>query len=275
MQLPNARTGIGLKPEHFDEILTTRPDVGFFEVHAENYFVAGGPFHHYLERIRADYPLSIHGVGLSLGGEEPLDEEHLRRLARLNQRYQPYWFSEHLAWATHGGVFANDLLPLPYTRQTLQRVCEHVEKLQDTLGRGILLENPSTYVEFQSSSMSEGEFITQVVQRSGCGLLLDVNNVHVSCRNHERDPHAAIDAMPLDKVGEIHLAGFACERLDDGFDLYIDNHGAPVAQEVWELYAYALERTGAVATLIERDNNIPSLNKLLDEARRAEQLLAA
>ena len=268
------RAGLGLKTEHFTEVLETRPDIGFFEVHAENYMVAGGPFHHYLGLIRAQYPLSLHGVGLSIGGEAPLDREHLARLATLIERYQPQSFSEHLAWSSHGPVFLNDLLPLAYDACTLERVCEHVDQVQSTLKRPMLLENPSTYLQFQRSTLDETDFISQIVRRTGCGLLLDVNNVYVSCINHQRDPLAYIDALPLHAVGEIHLAGFAEDTDSLGDRLLIDDHGAPIDNAVWQLYAQVLARTGAVATLIERDNQVPAFSVLQTEARQAEWYLS-
>ncbi len=268
-----ARGGVGLKPEHFRAIGETWPDIGFFEVHAENYMVAGGPFHHYLSRIRERYPLSIHGVGLSIGGAGPLDEAHLDRLAALLDRYQPESFSEHLAWSSHGGVFLNDLLPVPYHRGTLDRVCAHIDRVQSRLRRTMLLENPATYVEFESSTMGETEFIAEVLRRTGCGLLLDVNNAHVACTNHGRDPHAYIRALPLARVGEIHLAGFAQDIDAAGDPLLIDSHGSPVAQVVWDLYRYTLGLTGPVATLIERDNDIPAVDVLAAEARQAEAIM--
>ena len=268
------RAGLGLKTEHFTEVLETRPDIGFFEVHAENYMVAGGPFHHYLGLIRAQYPLSLHGVGLSIGGEGPLDREHLARLATLIERYQPQSFSEHLAWSSHGPVFLNDLLPLAYDACTLERVCEHVDQVQSALKRPMLLENPSTYLQFQRSTLDETDFISQIVRRTGCGLLLDVNNVYVSCINHQRDPLAYIDALPLHAVGEIHLAGFAEDTDSLGDRLLIDDHGAPIDNAVWQLYAQVLARTGAVATLIERDNQVPAFSVLQAEARQAEWYLS-
>lgn len=268
------RAGLGLKTEHFTEVLETRPDIGFFEVHAENYMVAGGPFHHYLGLIRAQYPLSLHGVGLSIGGEGPLDREHLARLATLIERYQPQSFSEHLAWSSHGPVFLNDLLPLAYDASTLERVCEHVDQVQSTLKRPMLLENPSTYLQFQRSTLDETDFISEIILRTGCGLLLDVNNVYVSCINHQRDPLAYIDALPLHAVGEIHLAGFAEDTDSLGDRLLIDDHGAPIDNAVWQLYAQVLARTGAVATLIERDNQVPAFNVLQAEARQAEGYLS-
>ncbi|GLH50228.1 MNIO family bufferin maturase [Pseudomonas lactis] len=268
------RAGLGLKTEHFTEVLETRPDIGFFEVHAENYMVAGGPFHHYLGLIRAQYPLSLHGVGLSIGGEGPLDREHLARLATLIKRYQPQSFSEHLAWSSHGPVFLNDLLPLAYDASTVNRVCAHVDQVQSTLKRPMLLENPSTYLQFQRSTLDETDFISEIVRRTGCGLLLDVNNVYVSCINHQRDPLAYIDALPLHAVGEIHLAGFAEDTDSLGDRLLIDDHGAPIDNAVWQLYAQVLARTGAVATLIERDNQVPAFSVLQAEARQAEGYLS-
>ena len=267
------RGGVGLKPEHFREILAVAPDVGFFEVHAENYMVDGGPFHHYLGRIREDYCLSIHGVGLSIGGESPLDEGHLDRLARLLDRYRPESFSEHLAWASHGGVFLNDLLPVPYNAATLARVCAHVDRVQDRLKRRMLLENPASYVEFAASTLAETEFIAEVVKRTGCGLLLDVSNVHVACVNHHRDPRAYIRSLPLAAVGQIHLAGFAGDTDAAGDALLIDSHGSPVAQAVWDLYAFAIDLLGPTPSLIERDNDIPPFPVLLAEAQRAEAIM--
>jgi hypothetical protein len=269
------RAGIGLKPQHFRELLATRPDIGFFEVHAENYMVDGGPFHHFLGRIREHYPLSLHGVGLSIGGEEPLDEDHLARLARLIARYEPATFSEHLAWSSHGGNFYNDLLPLPYDRPTLERVCRHIDRVQQRLQRRLLLENPSTYLEFESSTMSETQFLRELLQRTGCGLLLDVNNVHVCCTNHGRDARAYIDELPLRAVGEVHLAGFARDLDAAGAPLLIDHHGSPVDDTVWQLYEQVLGRLGPVPTLLERDHDVPSLPTLLAEAQRAETLMAA
>ncbi len=271
----SARAGVGLKPEHFQEILATQPDIGFFEVHAENYMVPGGPFHHYLTRIRESYPLSIHGVGLSIGADAPLDTQHLNALAALLHRYQPQSFSEHLAWSTHGDTFFNDLLPLPYNTDTLQRVCNHIDQVQSHLRWRMLLENPATYVEFAASTWDEAAFLTEVLRRTGCGLLLDVNNVHVGSVNHRYDPHAAIRAMPLAHVGEIHLAGFATQTDGNGDVLLIDSHGAPVAPAVWELYDYTLGLIGAKPTLLERDNDIPDWPVLLAEANLAQQHMKA
>jgi len=270
-----AQAGLGLKPEHFRHIVETWPAIGFFEIHAENYMVDGGPFHHYLTRIREHYPLSIHGVGLSIGGAAALDRPHLNRLGQLLDRYQPEAFSEHLAWASHDDVFLNDLLPVPYSQERLNRVCDHIDQVQEHLRRRMLLENPATYLEFAASTMTEPEFISAILRRTGCGLLLDVNNVYVTCSNHNRDPYAYIRSLPVDAVGEIHLAGFARDIDANGDPLLIDSHGSAVAQAVWQLYEYALDRVGPVATLIERDNNVPPFDVLLAEGQHAGQLLRA
>ncbi|MCO7629704.1 DUF692 domain-containing protein [Pseudomonas fluorescens] len=267
------RAGLGLKTGHLREVLGTRPDIGFFEVHAENYMVDGGPFHHFLGLIREQYPLSLHGVGLSIGAEGPLDIQHLQRLQTLIERYQPQAFSEHLAWSSHGPVFLNDLLPLAYDTPTLNRVCDHIDQVQNSLKRPMLLENPANYLGFERSTIDEPAFIADVIRRSGCGLLLDVNNVYVSCINHQRDPLTYLDALPLHAVGEIHLAGFAEDADSLGDRLLIDDHGAPIDDAVWALYRQALERVGPVATLIERDNQVPAFNVLLAEAQQAEALL--
>ena len=270
-----ARAGVGLKAQHYEDILAERPDLGFFEVHAENYMGAGGPPHHYLEVIRRDWPISLHGVGLSIGGDAPLDEAHLARLKALNERYAPGLVSEHLAWSTHSGVFFNDLLPLPYTREAAARVSEHIDRLQTVLGRRILLENPSTYVTFESSEMDEIAFLREVAARSGCGLLLDVNNVLVSATNQAFAAEDYIDAFPLDLVGEIHLAGHARDRDDAGKLLLIDAHDRAVDGKVWALYARAIARGGAKPSLIEWDNDVPSWRTLFAEARSAERVMAA
>ncbi|WPC06821.1 DUF692 domain-containing protein [Pseudomonas benzenivorans] len=270
-----SRAGVSLKSQHFEDILASDPAVGFFEVHAENYMVAGGPFHHYLSQIRERYALSVHGVGLSIGGEQPLDGEHLERLAALLERYQPHAFSEHLAWSSHGEVFLNDLLPICYDDVTLDRVCAHVDQVQSRLQRQMLLENPATYLEFAGSTLDEASFIGEVVRRTGCGLLLDVNNIYVSCINHHWDAQAYLRALPLDAVGEIHLAGFAEDRDAAGDRLLIDNHGAPVDDAVWRLYQDALQLIGPCPTLLERDNAVPALAVLVEEAQRAQALLDA
>jgi uncharacterized protein (UPF0276 family) len=270
-----ASVGLGLKPEHADDVLSATHATDFFEVHAENYMGDGGPPHRMLSEVRARYPLSIHGVGLSIGTAGPLDREHLSRLRRLVDRYRPTWFSEHLAWSTHDGCFLNDLLPLPYTEETLARVCEHIDIVHDVLGMRMLLENPATYVSFEGSTTSEVEFLRCVAKRTGCGLLLDVNNVYVAATNHGFEPMAYIDAFPLEAVGEIHLAGFSEDRDDGGSRLLIDSHASPVADAVWSLYRRTIARIGPIPTLIERDNDIPSFATLAAEAARAKGILTA
>lgn len=265
-----AAAGLGLKPAHFDEMLQARPALGFVEVHAENYMVAGGPMHAGLERVRRDHPLSLHGVGLSLGGESPPDEAHLARLAALVARYEPAAFSEHLAWSGEGGFFLNDLLPLACDDAALRRVCAHVARTQERLRCRLLLENPSSYLAFVSSTWAEADFLAEVVARTGCGLLLDVNNVYVSSHNRGEDAAAYVAALPLQAVGEIHLAGHS---RDAATGLLIDSHGGPVAAEVWSLYRQVLERTGPVATLVEWDNDVPALPRLLQEAAMATHCL--
>jgi len=267
--------GVGFKPEHFDAIVESKPKLGFFEVHAENYMGEGGPPHRRLEAIRGLYPLSLHGVGLSLGSPGSLDLAHLERLAKVAGRYQPALVSEHLAWSTHDGLFFNDLLPLPYNGETLGRVCDHIDLAQTTLGRTILLENPSTYVAFGETTMSETDFLAEIVRRTGCGLLLDVNNVFVSATNHGFDPNRYLAGFPLRAVGEIHLAGYAEEADDAGLPLLIDAHDSPVRETVWRLFAEAIRRRGPTPTLIEWDNDVPAWPALECEARRAEGVIAA
>lgn len=269
------RAGVGLKAEHYRTIIDTSPDVGFFEVHAENYMGAGGPPHRYLAAIRERYPLSLHGVGLSIGSARPLDRDHLGRLKQLIDRYAPALISEHLAWSSHDAGFLNDLLPLPYTAETLMRVADHVDQVQDALGRQMLLENPSTYLAFAESTWSETGFIAEIVRRTGCGLLLDVNNVHVASINQQWDPIAYIDSYPLAHVQEIHLAGFAPDADDEGRPLLIDAHDRPVADLVWDLFAYTVARTGPVPTLIEWDMDVPDWSMLKAEADRAERTMTA
>jgi len=264
------RAGVSFKPEHFEAIRASRRRVGFFEIHAENYMGDGGPPHRRLETLRADYPLSLHGVGLSIGGPRPLDREHLRRLKALVERYEPGLFSEHLAWSSHETGYLNDLLPLPYTEETLTIVADHIDETQVALGRRMLLENPSTYVAFDSSPIPETEFLAELVSRTGCGLLLDVNNVYVSATNHGFDPFAYLAAFPLRHVGEIHLAGSADATDDEGAPLLIDAHNSPVRAAVWALYQETIGRLGPTPTLIEWDNDVPAWPVLLAEARRAD-----
>ena len=265
--------GLGFKPEHFHAIMANPGSLGFFEVHAENYMGAGGAPHAMLAALRRDHALSLHGVGLSIGGAQALDLAHLDRLRALIRRYQPESFSEHLAWSSHGAAWLNDLLPLPYTGETLATICAHVDQVQDHLGCRMLLENPATYLGFEASTWSETDFLAEIVRRTGCGLLLDVNNVFVSATNHRFDPRAYLAAFPLAAVGEIHLAGHTREELPSG-PLLIDTHGAPVADPVRTLYAWVLERTGPLPSLIDWDTDVPPFDRLLSEAARAEALLA-
>ena len=266
--------GIGLRAPHVAEILATRPRVGFLEVHAENY-MGGGPALRALERIRADYPVALHGVGLSLGGADDLDLRHLERLRRLVDRLEPVLVSEHLSWSVVGGAYLNHLLPLPYTEESLAVVGAHVARAQEVLGRRILLENPASYLRFRHSTIAEPDFLDALARATGCGLLCDVNNVHVSAHNLGFDPAAYLDGLDPAAVGEIHLAGHSVNDADDGRTVLVDDHGAPVAPAVWRLYAHALRRLGDRPTLIEWDTNLPALDVLLDEARRADQLAHA
>lgn len=268
-----ARAGVGLKPEHYADVLEGRPGIGWFEVHPENYMGAGGAPHHFLERVRERYPVSLHGVGLSIGAAQPLDRHHLDRLRALVDRYDPGLLSEHLAWSTHDEHFLNDLLPLPYTEETLAHVARHVDQVQTAIGRRLLIENPSTYVAFSVSDLTELEFLAELVRRTGCGLLLDVNNVYVSAANHGFDAAAYIDAFPVAHVGEIHLAGHAEIADEAGARLLIDAHDRSVLDEVWTLYRRTIARTGAVPTLIEWDNDIPDWPTLYSEAERAERIM--
>lgn len=269
--------GAGLKPEHCRDILENRPECGWFEVHAENYMGAGngagGPPHFFLEQIRAHYPLSVHGVGLSIGSAEGLVLGHLARLAAVVERYQPVLVSEHLAWSTHAGVFLNDLLPLPYTEATLALVAQHVDQVQSALGRRILIENPSTYLRFTMEQMPETAFLRELARRSGCGLLLDVNNVFVSAANHAFDPAAYLADFPIEHVGEIHLAGHASIETGDGEMLLIDTHDRPVADPVWALYQSLISRIGPRPTLIEWDADVPTWDRLAADMVRARRLL--
>lgn len=269
--LPNS-VGVGFKSDHFSALRADAGPVGFLEVHAENYMGAGGLPHAQLTALRSDFALSLHGVGLSIGGPGRLDADHLTRLKTLCRRYEPESFSEHLAWSSHGTEYLNDLLPLPYTPETLALVCDHVDEVQSALGRRMLLENPSTYVLFEQSTIPEVEFLREVATRTGCGLLLDVNNVFVSCTNHRLDPRAWLSAFPLDLVGEIHLGGHAEEQLPSG-PLLIDAHGTPVADPVWALFAEVIARAGRIPTLVEWDNDLPEWPVLRAEAARAQAIL--
>jgi hypothetical protein len=264
----NCNAGIGLRLLHVAEIAATRPHLGFLEVHAENYMAETAALDRLLE-LRCDYPVSVHGVALSLGSAEGLDRIHLGRLRALIERVDPMLVSEHLAWSAIGGAYLNDLLPLPYTEESLDIFCRHVGEAQETLGRRLLIENPASYLRFRHSTIAEAEFLTETARRTGCGILCDVNNVYVSATNFRFDPIAYLDSLPAAAVGEIHLAG---HHAAENVDLLIDDHGSRVAPPVWELYAAALKRIGPVPTLIEWDTNLPALEVLLDEVRHAQQL---
>ncbi|GHC48783.1 MNIO family bufferin maturase [Neogemmobacter tilapiae] len=268
-----AAPGVGYKPQHFSDILTAPQPVEWLEIHAENYMGDGGRPLAQLRHLAARFPISVHGVGLSIGGESALDVDHLARLRHLCDWLQPASFSEHLAWSTHDADFLNDLLPLPYTAATLARVCAHVDQVQDVLGRKMLLENPSTYLAFQETDMDEVDFLTQIAQRTGCGLLLDVNNVFVNCTNQARDPWDYIRRFPLHLVGEIHLGGHDAQTDDHGAPLLIDSHGAAVVDPVWRLYAEAIRIGGPLPTLIEWDNDVPDWPTLVAEAGLAAGIL--
>ncbi len=265
--------GVSLKSRHYQNALDTSHRPAFLEVHAENYLHGGGPAHRYLTAIRAQYRLSIHGVGLSLGGPRPPHPLELQARRELLDRYQPDEFSEHLAWSGLDGGFFNDLLPLAYTDESLQRVCTHVQLTQEALGRRILLENPATYLGFVDSCWSEADFICEVVRRTGCGLLLDINNIVVSAANHGGDARAMLQGLPLHAVGEIHLAGHARHRDAQGNELLIDSHDRAVQPASWMLYETALQRIGPVPTLIEWDAELPDWQVLLQQAQMADAIL--
>lgn len=271
-QLP-AKPGIGYKPQHYNDITAQTGPLGWIEIHAENYMGAGGRPLAQLRHLSERFPLSIHGVGLSIGGEAPLDTEHLARLKHLCDWSQPASFSEHLAWSTHDSHFLNDLLPLPYTEASLARVARHIDQVQDTIGRQMLLENPSSYLAFAESTMSETDFLTEIVRRTGCGLLLDVNNVFVSATNLNYTPQSYIDAFPIDAVGEIHLGGHDEDVDDQGSPLLIDSHGRAVADPVWALLDYTLAKSGPKPLLIEWDTDVPEWPVLAAEIDRAQAAL--
>jgi uncharacterized protein len=265
--------GASFKPEHLPSILADGERRRFFEVHAENYMGAGGPPHRSLEIIRREYPVSLHGVCMSIGGPGALDKAHLERFRRLVERYEPALVSEHLAWSTHETACFNDLLPLPYNAATLGKVCAHIDEVQEAIRRPILLENPSTYLAFRDSTISETDFIRTIAKRTGCGTLLDVNNVFVSATNHGFSAIDYLSDFPLSHVGEIHLAGHAEQSDDEGEPLLIDSHDAPVVDDVWELYEFVLSSVGAIPTLIEWDSNLPEWPILKAEATAAQAIL--
>ncbi|WP_299354519.1 DUF692 domain-containing protein [uncultured Shimia sp.] len=271
--LPNA-PGVGYKPQHFQNIMEDPGSVGWLEIHAENYMGAGGRPLAQLRHLAERFPVSVHGVGLSIGGERDLDADHLARLKHLVDWLQPTVFSEHLAWSSHESAFLNDLLPLPYTNETLTRVADHIDQLQETIKRQMMLENPSSYLAFEESTWSEPDFLRELGKRTGCGLLLDVNNVFVSATNLTYDPRAYIDDYPLELVGEIHLGGHDEDEDEHGAPLLIDSHGKPVVDPVWALLDHTLERAGPRPILIEWDNDVPEWPELESEAARAAKALA-
>jgi hypothetical protein len=268
--LPYLGFGLGLRPKHYEAILETRPRVDWFEIISENYMIEGGKPLHFLDRIRADYPVVMHGVSLSIGSSGPLNPEYLRALKRLAARVQPAWISDHLCFTGVHGRNLHDLLPLPYTEETVRHVADRVRQVQDWLGRRILLENVSSYIAYRDSEMSEWEFLREVVERADCLVLLDVNNIYVSAFNHGFDLHAYLDAVPVARVQQFHLAGH--RNLDTHI---IDTHDEPVPDPVWELYAEAARRFPRVSTMIERDDNIPELPELVTELDRARELAHA
>ncbi|MEM6389383.1 MAG: DUF692 domain-containing protein [Pseudomonadota bacterium] len=267
--------GIGYKSSHFSDLMDDPGPIGWVEIHAENYMGAGGRPIAQLKALAERFAISVHGVGLSIGGEGALDRDHLARLRHLLDWLQPASFSEHLAWSSHDVGYLNDLLPLPYTEETLARVARHIDEVQDTLGRRMLLENPSNYLEFAQSTIPEVEFLAEIATRTGCGLLFDVNNVFVSATNQGTDPLSYIDAFPLDHVGELHLGGHSEDIDDQGRPLLIDSHGAPVVEPVWALYDHTIARGGPKPSLIEWDTDVPEFPVLRDEAARAQQTLDA
>jgi uncharacterized protein (UPF0276 family) len=268
-----AQAGIGLRFQHHQAVLDTRPAVAWMEVHTENYMGGGTPLR-YLDAIRRDTPISLHGVGLSLGSAEGIDPTHLERIRKVAERIEPGLMSEHVAWSVVGGTYLADLLPLPMTEEALEVVCRHVDQTQSYLKRRILVENPSTYIAFGNSIIPEWEFMTAVAARTGCGILCDVNNICVSAHNHGWDAAAYLAALPPAAVGEIHLAGHSVRSFADGSTLRIDDHGSKVSEEVWALYQRAIALFGPMPTLIEWDNEVPPLDVLLGEADRASGFIA-
>jgi uncharacterized protein (UPF0276 family) len=268
--------GVGLKAQHYDDILTTKPSVDWLEIHPENYMGAGGLPHKYLGEICEHYPLSMHGVGLSLGSADGVNDEHLTALSAVVRRYQPAQVSEHLSWSHWNQHFLNDLLPLPYNQESLQVVVNNIDKVQNALQQTICVENPSAYLGFNQSGMSETDFLDELVKQTNCGLLLDINNVYVSANNQHYSPQEYLDRYPLHAVGEIHLAGHASEVIDNEMVL-IDDHGSPVINEVWALFSYSLQKIfdsnlPLPPTLIEWDTNVPQLSVLINEADKAQKI---
>lgn len=267
-----ASAGVGLRFQHHREVLEAKPPIAWLEVHTENY-LGGGPSPYTLDRVGEHYPLSLHGVGISLGSACGLDAQHLQKVRTAVKRFAPGLVSEHLSWSAAGTHFLPDLLPLPMTQEALRVVCRNVDQMQAALGRTILLENPSSYVQFSHSTIPEWEFLAEVARRTGCGLLCDVNNIYVSASNHGWNAREYICKLPAERVGEIHLAGHSTRQLASGAMLRVDDHGCAVCEQVWDLYAFAIQRFGAVPTLVEWDNDVPALDVLLSQARKADEIM--
>lgn len=266
-KMPFLGFGLGLRPDYYEEILTTKPDIDWFEILSENYMVPGGKPLYYLDKIREDYPLVMHGVSLSIGSTDPFDREYLVQLAELANRIEPQWISDHLCWTGVKGINAHDLLPIPYTYEATQHIVSRIQQVQDFLGRPLLIENVSSYLTYKQSEMSEWDFIIEIVRQAGCYILLDVNNVYVSSVNHQFNPLEYIHAMPASRVAQIHLAGHSNHG-----DYIIDTHDAPIAQEVWDLYSATLSHLGPISTMVERDDNMPPFAELLAELHHAKQI---
>lgn len=267
-----AQTGIGLRAEHYQDILDDFPDVGWMEVHSENYYGEGGRPLFYLEQIASHYPISLHGVGMSIGSTDQLKLSHLDKLKKLINLFQPILVSEHLSWGSFQGTFFNDLFPMPYTREALKHMTDRVNTIQDYIGRQLLIENVSSYLQFKCSTIPEWEFITELAEQTGCGILLDVNNIYVNACNHHIDANRFLHAIPVKHVKEIHLAGHTRKQLDDGTEILIDTHNKPVIDDVWQLYATAVQRFSEAPSLIEWDTDLPPLSVLEDEAHKADRV---
>jgi len=267
-QAPKNQMGIGLRTCHYDYVLTNKPDVGWFEVISENFMVKGGRPLEVLEQVRKNYPIALHGVSMSIGSQDELNPEHLKNLKALVKRYEPFIVSDHLCWSSIGGNYGHDLWPIPYTEEAIQRVVQKIDQVQNELGRQFLIENVSTYVEFTQSEMTEWEFLSEVANRADCGILFDINNVYVSCHNHNLDPYEYMDAIPHKRVGQIHLAG-PTER----GEYLVDTHDHPVTPQVWEMYKYFIEKAGKRPTLLEWDDKIPEFQELQKESLKAQKIL--
>jgi len=272
-EAPAQASGIGLRAKHYQDILDEKPSIGWIEVHPENYF-GGGIHRHYLGKARELYPLSLHAVGLSLGSDRPVDENHLRQFKEVIDIFEPFQVSDHVSWSASGNAHLGDLLPLPYTKETLDRLCANIARTQDYFGRAILVENPSTYLSFTADEMPEYEFMNEIARQTGCGILLDINNIYVQSVNHGFDAYEYIGNIRPAPVKEMHLAGHTERTFDDGVIL-VDTHNRPVRKEVWDLYAYAVQKFGAVPTLIEWDGDIPALGELVAQADKAQAIIDA